>query len=108
MSRLMVSRLRLFAILVILATLLGVLDGYLGGVSDLETKAESIYHGGVNWFIGSSMVWGFEVLFVQSRYGARIRRLYFLTAIAIKSVVLVFVIILVGLFGRAVFHNLYD
>ncbi|MBT4116487.1 MAG: adenylate/guanylate cyclase domain-containing protein [Rhodospirillaceae bacterium] len=107
MSRLMVSRIRLFAILVVLSTLLGVLDGFLGDVSGEETKAENMFHGGINWLIGSVLVWGFEVLFVQSRYGVRIRRLYFLTAIAIKSVVLVLVVISVGLFARAYYQGLY-
>lgn len=108
MSRLMVSRLRLFAVLVILSTLVGVLDGYLGAVAGEEDRATDMVHGGVNWMVGSSLVWGFEILLVQSRYGASIRRLYFLTAIAVKSAVLVVIIILVGLFNRAYFEGLLD
>lgn len=103
----MISRLRLFAILVILATLLGVLDGYLGDLVGEKDRATAMIHGGINWFIGSSLIWGFEVLLVQSRYGVRIRRLYFLTAIAFKSVILVLVVILVALFSRSFFHDQY-
>ncbi|MBT3904530.1 MAG: adenylate/guanylate cyclase domain-containing protein [Rhodospirillaceae bacterium] len=107
MSRLVASRLRLFFILVILSTLLGVLDGYLGNLEKIDEQATAMFHGGINWLVGSSLVWGFEILAVQSRYGVRIRRLHFLTAIALKSVVLVLIVIFVGLFARAIFHDLY-
>jgi len=108
MSRLMLHRLRLFAILVILATLLGILDAYLRDVSSEVDRATAMYHNGINWFIGSSLIWGFEILYVPSRYGASIRRLHFLIAIVLKSVVLVLIVVLVGLLGRALLHNLYD
>jgi adenylate cyclase len=108
MSRMMVYRLQLFAILVALSTLLGVLDGYLADVSGEADIATKMYHHGITWFIGSSLIWGFEILFVPSRYGASIRRLYFLTAIALKSSVLVLIVVLVGLLGRAHLHNSHD
>ncbi len=108
MSRLMLYRLRLFVILVVIATLLGVLDAYLGDVSGEVDRATAMYHTGINWCIGSSLIWGFEILLVPSRYGAGIRRLYFLTAIVLKSVVLILVVVLVGLLGRALLHDLYD
>jgi adenylate cyclase len=104
----MVYRLRLFTILVALSTLIGVLDGYLAGVSREAGITVEMHHHAITWFIGSSLIWGFEILFVSSRYGAGIRRLHFLTAIALKSVILVLIVILVGLLGRAFLHNSYE
>lgn len=64
--------------------------------------------GGLNWMAGSSLVWGFEILLVQSSYGASIRRLHFLTAIAVKSLVLLMIVILMGLFNGAYYEGLLD
>jgi len=108
MSKIMLYRLQLFAILVVLSTLIGALEGYLAGVSDAADAATIMYHHGITWFIGSSLIWGFEILFVSSRFGESIRRLYFLTAIALKSVVLVLIVVLAGLLGHALLHNSYD
>ncbi len=108
MSKIMVYRLKLFAILVALSTLVGVLDGYLVEVSGEAGTDPEMYHHGVTWFIGGLLIWGFEILFVPSRYGAGIRRLYFVTAIALKSLALIIIVVLAGLFGRALLHNSYD
>ncbi len=87
---------------------MGVLDSYLGDVGIDGDKATAMYHGGVNWIVGSSLFFGFEIFLVPSRFGVGIRRLYFLNAIAVKSVALVLIVILVGLFGQAFFHGLFD
>lgn len=104
----MVRRLQYFAILVALSTLLGLLDGYLAEISDDASTDPEMYHHGFTWFIGGLLIWGFEILFVPSRYGAGIRRLYFLTAIALKSMVLIAIGASVALFGRALLHDSYD
>lgn len=108
MSKVMIYRLKLFAILVALSTLLGILDGYLAEVSGEAGTDPEMYHHGITWFIGGLLIWGFEILFVPSRYGAGIRRLYFVTAIALKSMVLVIIVVLAGLLGRALLHNSYE
>jgi adenylate cyclase len=104
----MVYRLRLFAILVTLSALIGILDGYIAGVSREAGLTVEIRHHAITWFIGGALIWGFEIFFVSSHYGAGVRRLHFLMAIALKSVVLVLIVVLVGLLGRAVLHNSYE
>jgi len=104
----MVYRLRLFATLVILSTLIGVLDGYLAGLSRQESVTVEMQHHAITWFIGAALIWGFEIFFVSSRYGAGIRRLHFMMAIAIKSVVLVLIVALIGLLGRGLLHDSYE
>jgi len=107
-SRLMVSRVRLFVILVILTALVGVLDarlGHVGGDSDL---ASDIFHNTVDWTLGGALVWGFEILLMPSRYGVAIRRLHFLAAIAVKSLILIAIITLTTLVMRAVWQGVLD
>lgn len=96
MTRLTRIRLRLFATLTLLTMLVGVLDGYLGNNIAEASMAGDMLRGGVTYLIGGSFIWGFEILFVQSRYGSSIRRMYFLTAIAVKSITLLLIIIFVG------------
>ena len=106
MSRLMVSRLRLFAVLVGLAVLVGVFDAYMGSVENEANRATAMIHGGVLWLVGGSLVWGFEILLIPSSYGIAIRRLHFLTAISAKSGILVVIVILLGMVDRAFFHGI--
>ena len=108
MSRLMASRLRLFVILSILAGLTGVFYASVGDLGSEVDRPTAMVHGGIMWLFGGSLVWFFEIVLIPSRYGARIRQLYFLTAIALKSLVLVFIVIGGGIFGRAIFHGLYS
>jgi len=105
----MAYRLRLVAILSVAAGLTGVFDSYMGhAVADQEDLSTAMFQGGVIWLFGGTLVWSFEIILVSSRYGAWIRQLYFLNAIAFKSLVLVLFIICGGFFGQAVFHGLYN
>ena len=104
----MLYRLRLFAILVVLSTLVGILDGYFAGVSGDAGITVEMQHRAITWFIGGSLIWGFEIFFVSSRYGTGIRRLHFMMAIAIKSVVLILIVASVGLLGRGLLHDSYE
>lgn len=105
MTRLTRSRLRLFAALTFVTMLVGILDGYLGAGSDVAMQGHDMVRGGITYLIGGALIWGFEILFVQSRYGSSIRRLYFLTAIAVKSTILLLIILLVGTFDRFLLYG---
>jgi len=104
----MVSRIRLFVILVIVSTATGIVEAYLSPHPAEKNLATAMLHNGVIWFLGSMMVWGFEVFLIPSRYGIAIRQLYFLTAIAVKSVILVMIVVVLGMAGRAFFHDIFN
>lgn len=105
MSKLMRSRWRLFVVVVLLSTLTGVVEGYFAHYEASHTRAEHVLGSAMNWFIGSSLISAFEIFFLQSRYGTGIRRLHFLTAIAVKMLLILITVIFVGLLGRLVIHG---
>ena len=105
MSKLLVFRIRLFLILVVLTTSAGVLDSYI--LNDLSQAGASalVLRSGISWAIGSLLVWGMEILFIPSRYGSWVRRLHFLTAIALKSVVTLLIVMAVSIFDSFLFED---
>lgn len=105
MTRLTRMRLRLVAGLTILSTLVGVLDGYLGDGVGEASKAAAMLHTGTAYFIGGAIIWGLEILVAQSPYGAAMRRLYFLTAIALKALTVVLVVIWVRALTVYLYHG---
>ena len=103
MSRLMIARVRLFVIQVTLFTLIGMADGFFGSL-DEGNAVHAALRNGLNWMVGSILVWGFENFFVPSRYGVFIRRMNFLAAIAFKSTILVLVVFII----RISRHRIYS
>ncbi len=108
LSKQLTSRLRLFVILVAITTAIGVLYSYFL-TRNLETGAGALmFRSGVDWLVGGSLVWGFELFFVQSHYGSGIRRLHFLTAIALKSAVTLVISVSVSILDSIVFENTFE
>ena len=106
MSKLMKSRIRLFAVLVVIFTLIGMVDAYFGSIyfesaGRWEAMGAALRNG-LNWMVGSALVWGLEIFLVPSRYGVAIRRMYFLNAIAVKSMFLVLVVFVITYVERFV------
>lgn len=113
MSKLMQSRLRVFFVLVALSTCAGVVEGYFAHIETAHTAADHtladhLWQSGINWLIGSSIISAFEILFLQSRYGAGIRRMHFMAAMAIKVFLIFAAVILVAFTGRYFSHGLFD
>ncbi len=108
MTKTTISRIKLFIILVALSTLVGVADGYRYSLEGDATRAGNMFVSGVNWLIGSSITWFFEIFFINSRYGAAIRRLHFIAAIGVKSAILIFIVAIAALIGRILFMGSVD
>ena len=108
MSKLFKYRLWLFCILVALTTLIGMIYDYLVYQEGEVDRFTVVWRSGFSWLVGASLVWGLEIFWVQSRQGSSIRRLHFLTAIAVKSVATLIIAILIAIFYRIVFEDSLD
>jgi adenylate cyclase len=104
----MISRLRLFAILVVLSVIAGLAEVLLSHDEDTHGLSNHLWQGGTSWLIGSALIWAFEIFLVQSHYGIGIRRLHFLTAIGIKSALIVVIVFVAAFLGRAFFQDLVN
>jgi adenylate cyclase len=108
LSRLMVARIRVFLILVVVTGLVGLLDGLLGYLPGGESQFVAIMQNTVDWSVGGTLVWSFEIFVVPSRFGVGIRHLHFLAAIAVKSLIIVAIVVLVTLLTRVVWEGIFD
>ncbi len=108
MTKVLISRIQLFFILVILSTLVGVFDGYRFPLEEGYTRAQVVFASGFYWFLGSSITWAFEIFFINSHYGNAIRRLHFVTAIAVKSVILVIIVTAAAFIGQTLLQGITD
>jgi len=108
LSRLTISRIWLFATLVAIATVVGLLEGGLTHYDERHSLAQHLFRSGAHWLAGSALFWGFEIFVVPSRYGVSLRRLHFLSAIAVKSMITITIVILVFLLGQMVFERVLD
>ena len=93
LSRRATWRLRMFLVLVVITSFGG--PGYIS-VFGVPIEGLVAWHTMVNGTVGGCLIWGFEILLVPSRYGERIRRLPFLLAILLRSVLVVCVVIVSG------------
>lgn len=108
MSKLTISRLQIFLILVVFSTIAGALEAFMSPHTAEATHRLAVLHSGINWFMGSSLVWSFELFWVPSRHGITIRRLHFLAVIAVKSVILVVIVVVVTITSRGLLHDLWN
>ncbi|MCH9675189.1 MAG: adenylate/guanylate cyclase domain-containing protein [Gammaproteobacteria bacterium] len=107
MSRLMHSRLRLFAVVVTLSAAVGILDAWLAQdlPEDLpldHTRLHYILQTGAHWLFGASLFWAFEIFYVPSRFGVWIRHMHFLAAIAVKSAFSVAIVVFTTWLGQLI------
>ncbi len=72
------------------------------------TLAGEVYRYGPDWLVGSCIVWGMEIFWVQGRYGSRIRRLHFLLAIAVKSIITILLTIAISIISKLIFEGAFD
>lgn len=104
MSRTRFHQLRLFIILVAVS----VTAGMLFEQTVAWNQRIDVSHQLFSWTLGSSLIWGFELLFVPSRWGAAIRRMNFLAVIAVKSLILVAIFIFTVIISWLVLHGFFD
>ena len=108
MSRLMVTRIRLFLILTAISAAGGAIEVWSRHIGHDHPVQTLILVGAANWCIGGSLVWAFELFFVPGRYGTFIRELHFVAAILIKTLVVLAIVLATTIFGRAVFEGVTD
>jgi len=108
LSRLTASRVRLFIALVFMTGAVGFFGGWIGLAGDADIDLANLFRIFIDWALGGSLVWGFEILIIPSRYGTSIRRLHFLAAIAVKSIIMAAVVALVTLLSRAMWKGEID
>jgi len=108
LSRLTKSRIQLFVTLVVIATAVGLVEGGLTQYEESYGLTQRLFRSGVHWLAGSALFWWFEIFVIPSRYGVAIRRLHFLSAIAVKSIVTIAIVILVFLLGQLAFEGVLD
>ncbi len=104
MSQTMRKRVRLFIVLVVLSFLAGFAFDHLSPWQ----QPLPLTHFTFVWILGPSLVWGFQLFFLPSRWGEPIRRMYFLSAILTKSLYLVGVIIFTTLAHQGILHMQFD
>ncbi len=105
LSRLTLRRLRLFAILVALVVSAGVFIAYQTPGPEGLDHTNALLHEAFSWFVGASLFLGFELFLYPSRHGAPLRRMHFLATIAVKSIVLMCIVLFAAFFGRVVLHG---
>jgi len=104
-SRLARLRIRNFLLLVIATTTIGVSVEYFEPVLHEDDAPLTILEIAVLWCAGAILIWGFESLFIPSRFGAFVREQSFSRVIAIKSLLLVLVFLAVYSVGNLLFDE---
>lgn len=104
MTKLTIRKIRLFIILVSIFTLFGIADTYFG-MENNEESAGLFLRRGINWFIGGVLIWGFELFVLPGRYGVAIRKMQFLSAIIVKSIIIVLIIFMIFVFDRLFYEH---
>ena len=84
------------------------LDGWLGYVSGQGPEFITIMRNVIGWSMGGALVWGFEIFVIPSRFGVGIRHLHFLGAIAVKSLIMVMIVVLVTILTQAFWLGIFD
>jgi len=105
MSKRLKWRLKLFVAFVALTSLGGPLYATLFG---LPGFIEAVYHTMVNGLIGGSMLWSLELLLIPSRYGAPLRRLPFVPATILRSLVAVVIVTMTGPLSALILYGHFD
>ena len=108
MSPRLIARLRILAIVVGVCTLVGFIDGMRENAIRGDEIPYLVEQTTLSWFLGSGLTYAFELLFVPSRHGETIRRMHFLVAIVVKSIILLLVVFLVSILGDLVFRGIVD
>ena len=97
----MLKRVRLFTILVALT----IVGGFAFELIDPWAEPITNLHFIFNWTLGSCLFWGFQVFFIPSRWGEPLRRMFFLTAILAKSLILVGVVVFTVIAHQLLLHG---
>ncbi|OMH39496.1 adenylate/guanylate cyclase domain-containing protein [Motiliproteus sp. MSK22-1] len=103
MSRRTRQRIRLYITLIALSVLAGFTHSYLTRESSIPVEYNNLAFDSFSWFFGASLYLAFDLFWIPSRYGAMIRRMYFLKVIAVKAFVLTNIVILSGFISQAIF-----
>ena len=108
MSRRTRQKFRLYATLVALSVLAGLINSFLTTTSNTPVNFGELAFDSFSWFVGASLYLAFDLFWIPSRYGAVVRRMYFLKVIAVKAFVLTTIVILAGFVSQAVFLGKFD
>ncbi|MCP4430701.1 MAG: adenylate/guanylate cyclase domain-containing protein [Gammaproteobacteria bacterium] len=108
MSRRTHQKFRLYAILVAISVLAGFINSYLTADPSTPVKFSELAFDSFSWFFGASLYLCFDLFWIPSRYGAVVRRMYFLKVIAVKALVLTSIVVLAGFVSQALFQDTLD
>lgn len=104
MTHIMFRKIRLFIILVALSFACGVIFER----SNLWLPPPENLHYIFNWTIGPALIWGFEIFFVPSRWGAPLRKMFFLSEILVKALYLIIAVIVTVIAHQILLHGYID
>ncbi len=110
MSRLTTHRIKLFIILVTLSVLVGLVENYFTYPSNENGSSFNNYfvRDLSGWIVGSTMLWSFELFFIPSRLGIVFRRMHFLSAIIVKSLVVAVIVASAAIITGYVFKGEFN
>lgn len=103
-SRLTVERLKTFAWLMLATTLGGLLFAHLAPGDEGSNYGRAAF----NWALGGAAVWWFEIFFIPSRWGMVIRRMHFISALLVKALILLGIILAVIPIVRIIHFGSFD
>ena len=98
-------RLKVFVTLLLITSMGGPLYITIFGV---PIEGLEKWHTMVNGAVGGTLMWGFEILLVPSVYGEKIRRLSFLAAIVLRTVLVVLVVSMAGPISQLIIGVPFD
>ncbi len=98
-------RLKIFFVLLAIAPVGGQLFFAMFAPPEIT---KSIFGLMVRSLIGGSLLWGFEILWVPSRYGARVRHLPFIWAFVVRVVVVFVIVTVTGALGGWIAEGHFD
>lgn len=104
MTHTMFRKIRLFIILVALSFAAGF---FFERYNPWLPPADNLHYI-FNWTVGPMLVWGFEIFFVPSRWGAPLRKMFFLAAILVKALYLMLAVITTVFAQQILLHGNLD
>ncbi len=106
LSRRVLGRIKVFAVLVLLTVSVGIADAFFGGPEDdLDSEESFALQTVFSWTVGSIMLWSFEIFYVPSRRGAALRRMRLVSAIFLKTFIIFMIVLIASAMGELVFRG---
>jgi len=107
MTRLFMARLRIFVVLVLITTVIGILDYLRNGPEPGMDWETGLLRSALGWALGSAIVWWLEIFMVSGAWGAALRQRHFVVIILLKSGFTLLTAIAIAWLMRIVFEGIY-